>query len=136
TSYLIILLNEAKQNLEPDFRENGTLNRGEEITYLFENLIKSEYRKGLSLKEYAGKLFISPSYLREAVKKSTGKPAYKLLQEYQLLQAKSLLLQSNFTIKQVALELGFQDPSNFTKFFKNQTGITPLTYRENPHNLP
>src|SRR5690606_17419112 len=49
TSYLTILLNEAKRNLEPDFRENGTLNRGEEITYLFENLIKSEYRKGLSL---------------------------------------------------------------------------------------
>ncbi|MCC5906823.1 MAG: helix-turn-helix transcriptional regulator [Balneolaceae bacterium] len=132
TSYLTILLNEAKRNLEPDFRVNGSLNRAEEITYQFENLIKSEYRKRLNLKDYAEKLHISPSYLREAVKQSTGKPANKLIQEYQILEAKSLLLQSNETVKHIALELGFDDPSNFVKFFKKQAGLTPLRYRENP----
>lgn len=136
TSYLTILLNEAKRNLEPDFRVNGSLNRADEITYQFENLVKSEFRNRLSLKDYAGKLFISPSYLREAVKKSTGKPAYKLIREYQILEAKSLLLQTNESVKSVALELGFDDPSNFTKFFKKQAGLTPLSYRENPQNLP
>lgn len=136
TSYLTILLNEAKRNLEPDFRINGNLNRSAEITYLFENMIKSEYRKRLSIKEYAERLFISPSYLREAVKKTTGKPAYKLIREYQILEAKSLLLQTDKTVKSVALELGFDDSSNFVKYFKEQAGLTPLRYREYPRNLP
>jgi AraC family transcriptional regulator, transcriptional activator of pobA len=136
TSYLTILLNEAKRNLEPEFRINGNLSRTEELTYQFENLIKSEYRKRLSIKEYAERLFISPSYLREAVKQSTGKPAYKLIREYQILEAKSLLLQSEKTVKSIALELGFDDSSNFVKFFKKYSGLTPLRYRENPQNLP
>jgi AraC family transcriptional regulator, transcriptional activator of pobA len=136
TSYLTILLNEAKRNLEPEFRVNGNLSRAEELTYQFENLIKSEYRKRLSIKEYAERLYISPSYLREAVKQSTGKPAYKLIREYQILEAKSLLLQSDKTVKSVALELGFDDSSNFVKFFKKYAGLTPLRYRGNPQNLP
>jgi len=84
---------------------------------------------------YAERLFIISSYLREAVKQSTGKPAYKLIREYQLLEAKSQLLQSDKTVKSVALELGF-DASNFVKFFKKHAGLTPLLYRENPQNLP
>jgi AraC family transcriptional regulator, transcriptional activator of pobA len=136
TSYMTILLNEAKRNLEPDFHVDGNLNRADEITYQFENLIQSEYKKRLNLKEYAEKLYISAPYLREAVKKSTGKPAYKLIREYQILEAKSLLLQSNESVKSVALELGFDDPSNFVKFFKKHAGLTPLNYRENPQNLP
>lgn len=136
TSYLTILLNEAKRNLEPEFRVNGTLSRAEELTYQFENLIKSEYRKRLTINEYAARLYISPSYLREAVKQSTGKPAFKLIREYQLLEAKSLLLQSEKTVKSIALELGFDDSSNFVKFFKKYAGLTPLRYRENPQNLP
>ena len=136
TSYLTILLNEAKRNLEPEFRINGNLSRTEEITYQFENLIKSEYRKRLSINEYAERLYISPSYLRDAVKQTTGKPAYKLIREYQLLEAKSLLMQSDKTVKSIALELGFDDSSNFIKFFKKYAGLTPLRYRENPQNLP
>jgi AraC family transcriptional regulator, transcriptional activator of pobA len=136
TSYLAILLNEAKRNLEPEFRVNGNLSRIEEITYQFENLIKSEYRKRLTINEYAERLYISPSYLREAVKQSTGKPAYKLIREYQILEAKSLLIQSEKTVKSIALELGFDDSSNFVKFFKKYAGLTPLSYRENPQNLP
>lgn len=136
TSYLIILLNEANRNLEPQFGENENTNRAGEITFQFENLIKSKHRKRLNLQQYAKELYISPSYLREAVKKATGKPAYKLIQEYQLLEAKSLLLQTTKTIKQVSLELGFEDASNFNKFFRNQAGVTPLQFRENPHFLP
>jgi len=136
TSYLTIFLNEAKRNLEPEFRVKGNLNRTEEITYQFENLIKLEYPKRLTINEYAERLYISPSYLREAVKQSTGKPAYKLIREYQLLEAKSLLMQSEKTVKSIALELGFDDSSNFVKFFKKYSGLTPLRYRENPQNLP
>lgn len=136
TSYLVILLNEANRSLKPDFQENDSLSRPAEITFEFENLVKTTLHDKKTINDYAQELFVSPSYLRESVKKTTGKPAYKLIQEYTVLEAKSLLQQSASPVKSVALELGFDDPSNFAKFFKKQTGLTPLRYRENPQNVP
>lgn len=135
-SYLVILLNEAHRSLKPDFQENDAVSRAAEITFEFENLIKATLHEKKTINEYAEELFISPSYLRDSVKKITGKTAYKLIQEYTTLEAKSLLQQSAGSVKNVALELGFDDPSNFAKFFKKQTGLTPLCYRENPQNVP
>jgi AraC-like DNA-binding protein len=42
-----------------------------------------------------------------------------------LLEAKRLLLHSDLAAKNVAAELGFADPSDFTKFFRLRTGTTP-----------
>jgi AraC family transcriptional regulator, transcriptional activator of pobA len=136
TSYLVILLNEAGRSLKPGFMDDDAISRAAEITYEFEKRIKSSLHKKKTIQEYAEELFLSPSYLRESVKKTTGKPANKIIQEYTILEAKSLLQQSEGSVKSVALELGFDDPSNFAKFFKKQTGLTPLRYRQNPQNVP
>jgi AraC-like DNA-binding protein len=46
-----------------------------------------------------------------------------------LERAKNLLLGSNKRINEIAYELGFQHPQNFSKLFKKKLGISPMDYR-------
>ena len=74
---------------------------------------------------------INATYLGEVVKKTTGKSPKQILSERLILEAKSLLHNTEMSISEVAYFLKFEDPSNFTKFFKSKTGISPAIYRNN-----
>lgn len=78
--------------------------------------------------EYANQLNVSPNHLNKCVKSITGKSAQALLNEMLILEAKSLLKYSNLNIAEIAVKLFNQTPSNFSRFFKTQTGITPKEY--------
>lgn len=126
---LSILLFTAKKELELGSRPGYFKSRDQEITYNFEDLIRQTVHKRQSIKFYAEQLNVSAIYLSECVKKATGKTAKKIIDEYLTLEAKSVLKQSTKSISEVALSLGFDDDSNFVKYFKKQTGITPRQYK-------
>ncbi|TAJ12098.1 AraC family transcriptional regulator [Marinilabiliaceae bacterium JC017] len=130
-AYLDIILNSClrvmKQNVE-----TVTLSRPETITCKFEELVASYQPEFKSLKDYAANLNISPVYLSECIKKVTGKTARQVMVDYRLLKAKSLLKQYEMPIKEIACELGFDEVTNFTKFFKKHTGHTPSQFRHTP----
>lgn len=125
-SYLNVLLLEAKELLSETV--NTSLSRAEEITFRFENLLKQQTSLRL-VKEYAESLFISPIYLSECVKSTTGQSAKKVITEYKIQEAKSLLTYSESSIDEIANNLGFDDRSNFINFFKKNVGSSPLRFR-------
>lgn len=127
---LTIILFEAKRSLDDDKFKNTINSRAEEITFLFENLLKNAKQKKRKLSYFADALHISSIYLSECVKKTTGKPAKKLITEYLIMEAKSLLTHSLHTIDHIADHLGFDDASNFISFFKKNTNKTPNQYRK------
>jgi AraC-like DNA-binding protein len=110
------------------------LNRHEEITYQFEELLSDNTSRIKKLTNYADALHISPAYLSECIKKTTGRTAKQIMVDYQIIKAKSMLNQSSITIKELAIQLGFDEVTNFTKFFKKNTGQTPTQFRKNPIN--
>ena len=61
-----------------------------------------------------------------------GKSAHDVLKEMLLLEAKVLLKQTNLTISEIAYKIGKNEISDFARFFKSQTKMTPSEYR----NLP
>ena len=128
-AYLSILLFTAKRELEYSSGKSYMRTRSQEITYHFENLIKKTQHKHQPLKYYAEQLSISAIYLAECVKKVTGKTAKQIIDEYLILEAKSHLKQSTESISEVAYAMGFEDSSNFVKYFKKQTGKTPKQYK-------
>ncbi|UJH66091.1 AraC family transcriptional regulator [Allomuricauda sp. SCSIO 65647] len=134
SSYLTILLEKINSIVDSSTTKKIFTNRADEITYLFENLLKKDINYKNKLAYYASKLFISTAYLSECVKKSTQKSAKALIQEFIIFKAKALLNQSNSKIQNVAIELGFVETSNFVNYFKKQVGITPNKYRKN-HNI-
>ncbi|WP_157359349.1 helix-turn-helix domain-containing protein [Wenyingzhuangia fucanilytica] len=130
-AYLLILLNYITRILKGD-SGNIKLKRYEEITSKFEELILLEDESYKSIVSYAKLLGITPLYLSECVKKSTGLSAKKVLTNYQILKAKSLLVQTTKSIDEIAYMMGFKETTNFIKFFKKDQNITPLAFRKLP----
>lgn len=84
----------------------------------------------LTVHEAANRLHIHPHYLSDILKKYTGKTALQHIRERTAMEAQHLIRNTDLTVAEIGYQLHFDDPSNFTKFFKSLTGLTPKAYRE------
>lgn len=79
----------------------------------------------------ADKVFLSPNYFGDLIKKETGKTAQEYIQLKIIDRAKQLLGEGILSINEIADELGFKYPTHFTRLFKKSVGISPSEYRLN-----
>lgn len=107
----------------------GNNSRFEMITTAFRVSLEQNFRKIKSPVAYAEGLNISPPYLNECVKNTTGHSVSYHIQQRVILEAKRLLYHSNQSVKEIAGELGYNDYSYFTRLFVKITEMTPLTFR-------
>ena len=103
--------------------------RADEITVDFIKLIASGYTGENNIAYFANKLCITPKYLSESLKASTGYNAREILNLALATRAKILLSDPKLSIKCIAEELNFCDQYAFSKFFKRITSISPKQYR-------
>lgn len=103
------------------------------ITRSFKALLKQEYQSNKSPSLYAAKLNISLSYLNECVKSSTGMSVSYWIQYELMLEAKRMLCYSSLTIKEIAYNLGFDDPAYFSRLFTKTAGMSPYQFRKDYH---
>jgi AraC family transcriptional regulator, transcriptional activator of pobA len=85
------------------------------------------YQKGIPY--YADQLAVHPNYLSNVIKAETGLTAGDLIRERIIQEAKYLLYQSDLSVKEIAYYLQFEDSSNFSKFFKKNTDLSPQEYK-------
>ena len=104
--------------------------RSQLIAADFKKLVNSYYATERGLAFYADKLCISPKHLAETVRAATGKRAAEWLADAVLLEARVLLQNPALTIAQIADTLHFADQSAFGRFFRNNTGASPASYRQ------
>lgn len=93
------------------------------------DLIEKQYKYQKGQNYYSDKLNVTYYYLNTLTKKYLGKTVYQLLQDRLLKESIFLLTETAFSAKTIAYQLGFSDPSNFGKFMKEYTGMTPRGYR-------
>lgn len=106
------------------------LSRSQIIANQFEAMVDKMYLDTKNVSDYAEELNITPNYLTTTIKKLTGKSAKDIIQERLLLESKSLLKYSGLDIAEIAYRLNFQEPTHFTRFFKNLSGMTPNKFRQ------
>lgn len=94
-----------------------------------DDLKNGRANKTLQIKDIAGLLFIHPKHLSNTIQDVLGKSPCDLYEERLIEISKELILSSDKSISSIARHLTF-DPSNFTKFFKSYTGMTPKKFRE------
>lgn len=92
-------------------------------------LLEKYYHTNSEVAFYADKLHVTANYLNQVCRKKWGTTASNLIKERILLEAKRSIALTNMDIKEVAFSLGFTDISYFSRFFKKQTGLSPLEFR-------
>jgi len=131
--YLDILLIECKRmyyQKVPQHVANGTTSSGMRIVREFKVLLEENFRLLHKVSDYADLLYVTPKYLSEILKNVTGRTAVDIIQERIILEAKRLFIHSDLSAKEIAYFLSFDDPSHFSKFFKNNTGFSPNDFRQ------
>ena len=83
-----------------------------------------------AVKFFADCVHLSPNYFGDMVKAETGKSAQEYIALRLFENAKRQLTHSSLTIKQIALQTGFQYPQHFVRFFKRHAGVTPTEFRK------
>lgn len=96
----------------------------------FRQMANERFKESRSVQFYADQLHVSANHLNKVVKVETGKTASDFIGNICILEAKVLISQTQADISEVAYELGFEDTSYFSRFFKKYTGISPTDYRK------
>jgi AraC family transcriptional activator of pobA len=97
----------------------------------FKDLVERQYTSSHQVKYYAETLSVTPNYLNEVIRTSINTPAKEFIQNRIILEAKRMALFTEKSAKEIGFDLGFEDPSHFSKFFKSNTGQSLQNFREN-----
>lgn len=100
------------------------------LTQAYKNALMQHIYTIHTVAEYAVHLSVSQTYLNRCLHTTTGQTAHDMLNEMLLLEAKTLLKQTTLSISEVAYKIGKQDHSDFSRFFKHHTGLTPKEFRK------
>ncbi len=103
--------------------------KGHIVVKKFFQLVEEFYIENLSVAQYADKMALTPNHLTQTVTQLTGKTSSQIIKSKQLLEIKRLLVHTNLSVTEIAAHLNFTDQSYFAKFFKRETGVSPIQYR-------
>ena len=102
-----------------------------QLSHKFNDAVIEHYRESREVGFYARMFHLSPKYFSTLIKQESGISASEWIDRYVALQAKAMLQQQrHLTIQQVADRLGFTEQASFSRFFKNQTNLSPTEFRE------
>ena len=140
----VVLLLKLKENFWLDYNPILEGSRNSLIVKSFKQLLESEFRKirrkqqnevKLKAQYFAEKLNLHPNYLNSVIKTKTGKSLNEWIVLRTLSTAQELLKNTTLSIKEIAYQLGFSEPTHFNRFFKKQQSTTPNSYRKHIHSL-
>jgi AraC-like DNA-binding protein len=137
TIYLQLLLLESKRIGVSEFVPQRTLTTAQLLAERFTDTLEKQFpitseQEQVQLKtasDFALILNVHPNHLNATVKRVTGRTTSEHIRQRILLEARLLLLHTEWPIAIIAHCLGFEEPASFSHFFKSQTGHTPHTFR-------
>lgn len=96
----------------------------------FQSMVEKDCFNTKKVSDYAPRMAMSTKTLNKVVQSIVNKPAKAFIDDITIVQIKRLLFGTTLSIKEIAFKTGFDDPANFTKYFKKLVGESPDLYRQ------
>lgn len=110
-------------------RTSASLHR-ERIAFGAEALMKRDMSRTVTISELAQAVGVSPTVLKEAFKETFGMPVYAWYRDFRMQRACEMLIdRPQSSIGEIAAEVGYSNPSKFSKAFAECVGVTPRAWR-------
>ena len=110
-------------------RSDNICNDSLELFLRFRKLVDKNIHYKVRVAAFCDQLNVSPKQLNRSLKQYNT-TAKQYIEDRILLEIKRLLVYSTLSIKEIAYQIGFEDPTNFTKYFKSRLDILPTDYRK------
>lgn len=123
------LLLAERERRKQDFTE---IKKGPDLDYVmqFRDLVERDFRTMKQVALYARRIGVTEKRLNAATSNALGKTPKQMIDERIMLEAKRLLAHTHESVKAVGFHLGFNEPTNFIKYFRKHHGRTPEAFRE------
>lgn len=95
----------------------------------FKKLVEMHYKENKSVVEYADMMLVSQKTINQATRMVVGLSAKQFIIERILLEIKRYLGQGELSVSEISDLMGFDEPSNLTKYFKHYQGVSPKEFR-------
>jgi len=134
----MVMLLKMKERFWSTYNPMEEGKRDSQIVKSFKRLLETEFKKVLSnnhndhklqVRYFAKKLNLHPNYLNSVMKSKTGRTVNDWISKQTLFAAKSLLINTPYSSKEIAYKLGFSESTHFSRFFKKNTEVSPNTFR-------
>ena len=107
----------------------ATVERKSKAAHEISEYVRINSSKALTVADVASRFGYAPDHVSRLLKNEFGRSAKVYITEKRLAYIESRLLNTNDTVKEVALHCGFEDENDFVKFFKYHEGVTPTQFR-------
>lgn len=115
--------------------DSRTVSNIPETVMKFKSLVNDNFTTYRCVRDYAGMLNVTPNYLNVLSRKYLGETALSIIHKRIILEIKRLLLRTDHSVSEIAYGLNFNELSYFSRFFKNETGVTPNEFRKAMNDL-
>ena len=115
------------------YKDQNNLIHEEESSLIreFNFLVEQHFRDKHRVSDYASLLNRSPKTLSNIFQKHSSKSPLQFIQNRKILESKRLLGYSDLQVQEIGHQIGYDDIQSFSRFFKRQTGQSPVSYRMN-----
>jgi AraC family transcriptional regulator, transcriptional activator of pobA len=100
------------------------------IVVTFKDMVSKHFSEWHKVEKYADAMCLSPHYLSDLFNQMTNLSPKEYISSQLANEAKRMAMFSNLSVKEIGYSLGFEDPSHFSRFFKQQTGLSFNIFRE------
>lgn len=96
----------------------------------FQNLLNKHILENRKVKFYANQLGVSTKTLNRITREMLDQSVKDSINNFLIIEIKRFLINTSLSIKEIAYQSGFEEVTNFVKFFKKNTGKSPTTFRK------
>ena len=131
----VVLVLVAAHRIHLDAAEPMSGGRSRALHHIasFRHLVDRDFRRRLPIAAYARQLSITETHLNRLCREQLSDTALGVVNARIMLEAKRCLIFTSMSIKETAAALGFEDAAYFTRFFRRESGLSPLAFREFQH---